>query len=86
MIASFTEVDLHGMDKDVAMDELEKFIQASFMKGENTIKIIHGRGEGILSEAVREKLKDHSLVDSFEPSVFPDELGAVTFAELAKRY
>jgi DNA-nicking Smr family endonuclease len=37
-------VDLHGMDRDVAKDAVEKFITASRKDGKRCVLVIHGRG------------------------------------------
>ncbi|HPG30839.1 MAG TPA: Smr/MutS family protein [bacterium] len=64
-------IDLHGSCAEDALFELEKFINYSIMNGVDEIKIIHGKGKGIIKEAVKEYLESSALVVSFEfDSVF----------------
>ncbi|MBP7654257.1 Smr/MutS family protein [Candidatus Dependentiae bacterium] len=64
-------IDLHGNRVEDAIFELDKFINFSIINKIEEIKIIHGKGKGILREAITEYLGKSSLVLSFEAnSVF----------------
>jgi len=60
-----TELDLHGMTVDMALYELERFLNKSVRDALYTVWIIHGKGEGILKAEVSRYLKGHALVKSF---------------------
>jgi DNA mismatch repair protein MutS2 len=62
---SETELDLHGMTVDVALYELERFLNKSARDALYTVWIIHGKGEGILRAEVGRYLKGHALVKSY---------------------
>ncbi|MBK6731885.1 MAG: Smr/MutS family protein [Bacteroidetes bacterium] len=53
------EIDLRGMPKEEAMMELEKFLDSAMMRNVNHVRIIHGKGTGVLRQAVQYILKQH---------------------------
>ena len=60
------ELDLRGMRGENALHELEKYLDKSIMLGFPFIKIIHGKGDGILRKLIREYLKKYSQVNRME--------------------
>lgn len=60
------ELDLRGMRGENALHELEKYVDKSIMLGFPFIKIIHGKGDGILRKLIREYLKKYSQVNRME--------------------
>lgn len=78
-------IDLHGLDVNLALDGLDRFLHHELMQGADVIKIIHGRGEQILHRKVHEWLerqKQADLVALFRDSQDPKQMNAVTFAAL----
>jgi DNA mismatch repair protein MutS2 len=66
-IYSFSaELDLRGMRGDNALHEVEKYLDKSIMLGFPFIKLIHGKGDGILRKLIREYLKKYSQVNRVE--------------------
>ncbi|MCX2451658.1 endonuclease MutS2 [Pedobacter sp. PLR] len=66
-IGSFTaELDLRGMRGENALHEVEKYLDKSIMLGFPFIKLIHGKGDGILRKLIREYLKKYSQVNRVE--------------------
>ncbi|WP_316839943.1 endonuclease MutS2 [Pedobacter gandavensis] len=66
-IGNFTaELDLRGMRGENALHEVEKYLDKSIMLGFPFIKIIHGKGDGILRKLIREYLKKYSQVNRVE--------------------
>lgn len=61
-----TELDVRGMRADESVAELELFLDKAVRDGFNSVRVIHGRGKGILRNAVREHLTRHPLAQSFE--------------------
>jgi DNA mismatch repair protein MutS2 len=66
-IGSFTaELDLRGMRGEDALAEVEKYLDRSIMLGLPFIKLIHGKGDGILRKLIREYLRKYSHVSHVE--------------------
>ena len=77
------ELSLRGKRVEEALGELEAYIDDAFRAGLPFVRIIHGKGTGVMRQAVREALRTHPLVRRFESA--PPEQGGegVTVAVLA---
>src|SRR5476651_304901 len=65
--ASFSpEIDVRGKRGDEALYEIEKMLDRALMMGFNNLKIIHGKGDGILRKLIREYLKKYDAVSRME--------------------
>ncbi|MCS6822990.1 MAG: endonuclease MutS2 [Cytophagaceae bacterium] len=56
------EIDIRGKRVDEALKEVEQLIDDSILLGIHTVRIIHGKGDGILRTAIRNHLKTFSQV------------------------
>ncbi|WP_343559486.1 endonuclease MutS2 [Sphingobacterium sp.] len=66
-VADFNpEIDLRGMRTEDALNELEKVLDRAVMVGYPSLKIIHGKGDGILRKFIRDYLRKYSHVSRFE--------------------
>lgn len=66
-IGSFNaELDLRGMRGENAIQEVEKYMDKSIMLGFPFVKLIHGKGDGILRKMIREYLKKYREVNRVE--------------------
>ncbi len=76
-------LDLRGMRADVAVAELERFLDAAILNGRTNLEILHGRGTGALRREVHGALRRFSAVESF--TVAPEDQGGdgVTHVVLA---
>ena len=67
-----SEIDLRGMTKEEAWAVLDKYLDDAFMASLPQVRIIHGKGTGVLRKAVEEYLDASTkYVDSYrigEPS------------------
>ena len=52
-----TSIDIHGYTCDEAINLIEKYIDDAILANLSQIKIIHGKGMGILKKAVGDYLK-----------------------------
>ncbi len=60
------KLNLIGQRVEPALSTLERYLNDASMGGLKRVKIIHGIGTGILSNAIRNYLKEHPLVESFK--------------------
>ena len=76
-----TELDLHGVRVDEALQQVETFIDQATLAGLSKVKVLHGVGTGALRNAIREHLSHHPLVKSSgrDESILAD---SVTVVEL----
>jgi DNA mismatch repair protein MutS2 len=59
------ELDLHAMTVDEAIPLVQDYLDEAFRVGLKEVRIVHGKGTGILRQAVMRELKKHPLVKSF---------------------
>lgn len=66
-VASFSpEVDVRGMRGEEALHTIEKILDRAIMMGFANLKILHGKGDGILRKLIRNYLKKYDQVDRME--------------------
>ena len=66
-------LDLHTFNPKEIPDLLSDYFAACIDVGIYSVRIVHGKGQGILRERVRSILKNHRLVESFRNA--PAEAG-----------
>jgi DNA mismatch repair protein MutS2 len=76
------EVDLRGLMADDALDKMERYLEQAFLANLPWVRIIHGKGTGRLRQAVREALRGHEYVKSFEEGGSKEGGEGVTVAKL----
>ncbi len=77
------ELDLRGQTADDALDMLDNYLDRAYLSGMPFVRIIHGKGTGKLRQAVRDMLKDHAHVLSFEEGHAKEGGSGVTVAKIA---
>lgn len=66
-LAGFSpEIDVRGKRGDEALYDIERLLDRALMMGFNNLKIIHGKGDGILRKLIREYLKKYDAVGRME--------------------
>ncbi|HSW54480.1 MAG TPA: endonuclease MutS2 [Ignavibacteriaceae bacterium] len=75
-------LDIRGRKPDEADFEILKFIDDSYMTGQQRVEILHGKGTGVLKKTVKEILDKHEKVKNyyFAPIEFGGE--GITIVEL----
>ncbi len=77
------ELDLRGQMSEDALDRLDRYLEQAFLTGMPFVRIIHGKGTGKLRQSVREMLRGHPHVASFEEGSEKEGGAGVTVAKLA---
>lgn len=78
------ELDLRGQRAEDALILLENYLEKAYMAGMPFVRIIHGKGTGVLRQEVRAALKGHEYVASFEEG-HPNEGGdGVTVVKIVR--
>jgi len=66
-MASFSpEIDVRGMRTEDALGAIERLFDRALMMGFGNLKILHGKGDGILRKMIRQYLKKYDQVDRME--------------------
>lgn len=60
------EIDLHGMSAEDAVLALHRFIDQQQRRGKKTLLVVHGKGAGILKNAIWAAVEAHPLVSDFQ--------------------
>ena len=76
------EVSLRGMMVEEALEALERYLDQAYLAGLPFVRIVHGKGTGKLRAAVREALRGHSYVKSFEEGGEKEGGEGVTIAKI----
>ena len=76
------EIDMRGMRAGDAQIDLDQFLDHAVRDGLTRLRVIHGRGTGVLRNVVRDHLRHHRAVKSYGPE--PKERGGngATWIEL----
>jgi DNA-nicking Smr family endonuclease len=69
-------IDLHTFAPRDAADVVEEYLTVCSQKGIQEVKVIHGKGKGVLRRTVESVLKRHPLVMSFKQDSGPSGWGA----------
>ena len=77
------ELDLRGMSADEAVATLAVFLDSAMLANLSQVRIIHGKGTGVLRKAVQEELRRNRAVKKFRLGVYGEGEDGVTIAELA---
>ncbi len=75
------EVDLRGMDAVEAICTLSLYLDSSMRSGMKTVRIIHGKGTGVLRNAVHQELKMNKFIKTYRLGVYGEGEDGVTIAE-----
>ena len=81
MDAAPMEVDLRGMDAVEAICTLSLYLDNAMRSGMKNVRIIHGKGTGVLRNAVHQELKKNKFIKTFRLGVYGEGEDGVTIAE-----
>ena len=81
MKAMASEVDLRGMDSVEAVCVLERYLDEAMRSNIPSVRIIHGKGTGVLRSAVQQTLRKNKFIKNFRLGVYGEGEDGVTIAE-----
>ncbi len=76
------EIHLRRMYVYDALKKLEQYLQDATIAGHLRVRVIHGKGTGVLRTAVHEFLSKHLYVENYYGAPPNEGGGGVTIAEL----
>jgi len=76
------ELDLRGMESIEAISSVDMFLDNALRSKLETVRIIHGKGTGVLRKAVRDHLKRSKYVKQFRPGIYGEGEDGVTVVTL----
>ncbi len=79
------ELDLRGQRAEAVTEQLDRYIDDAYLAGMPMLRIIHGKGTGVLRQIVRDFLSSSPLVESIESGGEKGGGEGVTVATLSNR-
>ena len=79
--AMSSEIDLRGMDSVEAICILERYLDEAMRSNVSPVRIIHGKGSGVLRSAVQQSLKKNKFIKTFRLGLYGEGEDGVTIAE-----
>ena len=77
-----TELNVIGKNLQDAILEVEKFIDTAVISNFEEVKIVHGKGQNVLSRGIQDYLKSHKAVSSIRFGKYGEGEQGVTFVKL----
>ena len=77
-----SSLDLRGNRAEEALDKVDKYLDDAALAGLGSVSIVHGKGTGVLREAITEFLSDHPHVESFRLGEQNEGGAGVTVVEI----
>ncbi len=78
-----SQLDLRGWRVEDALDEVDSYLNDAAMSGLATVRLLHGKGTGALRQAIRDQLRHHPLVKSFESAAQREGGDGITVVTLS---
>ncbi|MGD8627960.1 MAG: Smr/MutS family protein, partial [bacterium] len=78
------ETDVRGMTAEDAWEEVDKYLDDAALFGHASVRIIHGKGMGILAAKIKEMLSSHPRVKSHRLGEMGEGGTGVTIVELER--
>ena len=77
------QLDMRGWRAEQVVPELDRYLNDAYMSGLPTVRIVHGKGTGVLRQIVRDYLARTRLIDRFEVAEAREGGEGATVAHLA---
>ena len=79
------ELDLRGQVSEEAILQLDQYLDKAYLARLPWVRIIHGKGSGVLRQTVREELHRHPMVSSYRSGQAGEGGDGVTVATLVSK-
>ena len=79
------EINVVGCTVEESTRRLEKYLDAAFLEGLGQVRVIHGKGTGMLRKGIHELLKGHPLVEGFHLADMSEGGSGATVVALRER-
>ncbi len=76
------DIDIRGQRAEEAISNIQAFIDDAYVTGTKNLRILHGKGYGILKEVIRQYLKAEPVVKSFRDEHVQLGGAGITIVEL----
>lgn len=76
------EINVIGQNVEEACFTIDKYLDTCHLNGLTTIRIVHGKGTGVLRKGIQNFLKNHPHVKSYRIGTFGEGENGVTVVEL----
>ncbi|WP_026508562.1 endonuclease MutS2 [Butyrivibrio sp. MC2013] len=73
-----SEINLIGMNSDDAVHAMEQYLDEAYMSHLPSVRVVHGKGAGILRKAVQQRLRSIPYVKSFKLGEYGEGDSGVT--------
>jgi DNA mismatch repair protein MutS2 len=77
------EIDVRGTRADDVVPRVERYLSDAFLAGMPYVRIIHGKGTGVLRQIIRDYLARSPMVHAYEPAGPMEGGEGATIAKLA---
>ncbi len=77
-----SKIDLRGLSREEALKTLEIFMDKAIMTSATNIRIVHGKGNGVLRNAVKSKLREYKAISSIRHPEQKEGGDGVTIVDL----
>lgn len=77
-----TELDLRGKNYEDAKAIVEKYLDDAYLSGLKSVRLIHGKGTGVLRKKIREYLRKYKHVKNYQDAAYNEGGDGVTVVEL----
>lgn len=80
--APSAEIDVRGQQVEEAIYNVDNFIDKCLISGYNEVRIVHGKGTGVLRRAIGEHFRTHRNIKTYRLGKYGEGEDGVTIAEL----
>lgn len=77
-----SEIDVRGMSAEEAIFEVDNYLSRAIMAGLPAVTIIHGKGTGVLRNAIQSHLRSKKRIKSVRTGIYGEGEQGVTIVEL----